>query len=169
MESPTRDEGGTMSDALRDIIRRSVMGESELWPIDPHFPAVGSFEDRFNAGDKQILLWAIDDYAQRGEPVPQWAAKELNNIIYSAAQGKYTSWNDAFGKIFAGIQRRRAQTLTRMLDVYNRVRELNAKGHPIDNRLFERVGQELKLPASGKTTVQELYLRVKADVERQSK
>jgi hypothetical protein len=158
MESPTRDEGGTMSDALRDIIRRSVMGESELWPIDPHFPAVGSFEDRFNAGDKQILLWAIDDYAQRGEPAPQWAAKELNNITYSAAQGKYTSWNDAFGKIFAGIQRRRAQTLTRMLDVY-----------PIDNRLFERVGQELKLPASGKTTVQELYLRVKADVERQSK
>jgi hypothetical protein len=27
--------------ALRDIIRRSVMGESELWPIDPDFPAVG--------------------------------------------------------------------------------------------------------------------------------
>ena len=155
--------------ALRDIIRRSVMGESELWPIDPDFPAVGSFEDRFRAGDKQILLWAIDDYAQRGEPVPQWAAKELNDIIYSAAEGKYTSWNDAFGKIFAGMQRRRAQTLARMLDVYYRVYELHAKGHPIDNRLFERGGKELKLPASGKTTVQELYLRVKADLEPQSK
>jgi hypothetical protein len=155
--------------ALRDIIRRSVMGESELWPIDPDFPAVGSFEDRFKVGDKQILLWAINDYAQRGEPVPQWAAKELNNIIYSAAEGKYASWNDAFGKIFAGIQRRRAQTLARMLEVYYRVGELHAKGHPIDNRLFERVGKELKLTASGKTTVQELYLRVKADLEPQSK
>jgi hypothetical protein len=169
MESPTRDEDSIMNNALRDIIRRSVMGESELWPIDPKFPAVGSFEDRFKAGDKQILLWAIDDYAQRGEPVPQWAARELNNIIYSAAEGKYASWNDAFGKIFAGIQQRRAQSLTHMLDVYNRVRELHAKGHPIDNDLFERVGKELKLTASGKTTVQELYRRVKEDVERQSK
>jgi len=45
--------------AMRDIIRRSVMRETELWPIDHKFPAVGSLEDRFKAGDKQILLWAI--------------------------------------------------------------------------------------------------------------
>ena len=60
-----------MSDALRDIIRRSVMGESELWPIDPHFPAVGSFEDRFNAGDKQI-------FCGRSTTTPRGESRSLN-------------------------------------------------------------------------------------------
>ena len=155
--------------SLREIIRRAVMGESELWPIDPKHPAVGSLEDRFNASDKQILLWAMDDCAQRGKPIPPWAAKALNDIIYRAAEGEFYSWDDAFGKIFAGIQKRRAQTLARMLDVYYRIRELHAEGHAIDNLLFERVGKELKLQASGKTSVQELYLMVKAELEPQSK
>ena len=103
------------------------------------------------------------------QPIPEWAAKALNDIIYRAAQGEFASWDDAFGKIFAGIQRRRAQTLARMLDVYYRVRKLHAEGHAIDNVLFERVGKELKLHASGKTSVQELYLKVKAELEPQSR
>jgi hypothetical protein len=155
--------------SLRDIIRRSVMGTSKLWPIDLKYPAEGSLEDRFKAGDKQILLWAIDDYAQRGQPIPDWAARALNEVIYRAAQGELDSWDDAFGKIFASMQKRRAQTLARMLDVYYRVRELHAEGHAIDNDLFECVGKELKLTASGKTSVQELYLRVKAEIEPQTK
>jgi hypothetical protein len=155
--------------SLRQIIRRSVMGESKLWPIDDKHPAVGSFEERYQAGkgDKQILLWAINFYAQERQPIPDWAAEALNEIIYSAAEGKFACWDDVFGKIFAGIQRRRTQTLSRMLDVYYRVRELHAKGHPIDNILFERVGRELKLRARGKTTVQELYLRAKAELDPQ--
>jgi hypothetical protein len=155
--------------SLREIIRRSVIGESKLWPIDPQYPAEGSFEDRYRAGkgDKQILLWALNHYAQDGHRIPEWAAKALNEVIYSAAEGKYASWDDAFGKLFPAIQQRRAQTLSRMLDVYYRVRELHAAGHAIDNLLFERVGRELNLTASGKTTVQELYLRAKAELDPQ--
>jgi hypothetical protein len=43
--------------SLREIIRRSVMGESKLWPIDPKYPADGCFEDRYKAGkgDKRVL------------------------------------------------------------------------------------------------------------------
>ena len=154
---------------LRDIIHRSVMGTSKLWPIDPAFPAVGSLEDRYKAGDKQILLWTIDDCAQRNLPIPKWAADALNDLIYSAAEGKLASWDDAFGKIFTGMQQRRAQTLSGMLDVYYRVCELHAKGHAIDNELFEQVGKELKLAARGKTTVQDLYLRAKAELEPKPK
>jgi hypothetical protein len=149
--------------SLREIIRRSVMGESKLWPIDPKYPAVGSFEDRYRAGDKQILLWAINQYAQEGQLIPDWAAKELNEIIYSAAEGKFASWDDAFGKIFAGKRQDGIQTLTKMLHVYSRVCEL-AKNHPIDNLLFERVGEELN-PPLGKTRVQELYLQVKSELD----
>jgi len=129
---------------------------------------VDSLENRFKKGDKQILLWAIDYYAQKKQPIPEWAAKALNELIYCAAVGKFASWNDAFGKIFVQIQRRKAQTLARMLDVYYRVRELHAEGHSIDNCLFERVGKELKMPASGRTTVQGLYLRAKKELEPQS-
>jgi hypothetical protein len=155
--------------ALRDIIHRSVMGKSKLWPIDPKFPPEGTLEDRFNhgAGDKQILLWAINESAQSRRPIPKWAAKALNDLLYRAAEGEFCSWDDAFGKIFAGKQQRRVQTLSRMLDVYYRVRELSAEGHAIDNALFERIGEELKLPARGKTTIQDLYLQVKAELEPQ--
>jgi hypothetical protein len=176
---PRKKQMGYLSDApkiaLREIIHRSVMGKSKLWPIDQKYPAVGSLEERFNGtfnkgvGDKQILLWAIDDCAQKREPLPDWVANALHDLVYRAAEGKLRTWDDAFGKIFAGIKKRRAQTLARMLDVYYRVRELHAGGHAIDNDLFERVGDELKHHASGKTTVQELYLRVKAELEPQSK
>jgi len=154
---------------LREIIHRSVMGKSKLWPINPKFPAEGTLERRFNGGlgDKQILLWAIDESAQRGLPIPEWAAKALNDFLYRAAEGEFRSWDDVFGKIFAGKQQRRVQTLSRMLDVYYRVCELSAQGHAIDNALFERVGEELKLPARGKTTIQDLYLQVKAELEPQ--
>ena len=160
-----------MSDAdkvtIRDIIYRSVMGKSNLWPIHP-FPAKGSLEDRFNAGDNQILLWAIADCAQNKQPIPEWATDALTDLLYRAVQGDVASWDNVFGKIFRGVQKRRAQTLSRMLDVYYRVCELSTQA-PIDNALFKRVGKELNLTASSKTTVQELYLRVKAELESQSK
>jgi hypothetical protein len=67
---PRKKRMGYLSDApkiaLREIIHRSVMGKSKLWPIDPKFPPNGTLEDRFNhgTGDKQILLWAINESAQ---------------------------------------------------------------------------------------------------------
>ena len=45
-----------MSDLLDNAIVRAVRGESSPWPIDSAHPAKGTFEDRFKAGDKQILL-----------------------------------------------------------------------------------------------------------------
>src|SRR5262249_16717831 len=111
--------------ALRDIIRRSVMGKSKLWPIDPRYPAVGSLEDRFNgtvnkgAGDKQILLWTIDDSLQNREPIPDWAANALHDLVYQAAEGEFRSWDDAFGKLYApGKRKRRIQHLALMLRVW---------------------------------------------------
>jgi hypothetical protein len=150
---------------LKEIISRAVKGESSPWPIDPDpaYKAEGSFEDRYNAGDKQILLWAIDDCAQRGEPVPEWAAEALSDILYRMATGEFATWDDAFGKIFAnGYRQGGMRTLSRMFDVWFRVKQLSGEGQPIGDGLYDRVGRELGV--GGKTTVANLYREVERDL-----
>jgi len=143
--------------ALRDIIHRSVMGTVKLWPIDPKYPAEGSFEDRFNGGegDKQILLWAIDGCAQKREPIPDWAANALHDLLYQAAEGEFHSWHDAFGKIYApGKRKRRIEHLALMLRVWARICERHEAGESKVEEFFESVGDEFDIKA---TLVKELY------------
>ena len=81
--------------ALLDVlIVRAVRGEASPWPIDPHldFKWKGSFEATFEAGkgDKQILLWEINDCAQRGARIPKWAADALYDIMLNGvARGDF--------------------------------------------------------------------------------
>lgn len=155
--------------ALRDIIHRSVMGESKLWPIDPRYPAFGSLEDRFNgrlnkgAGDRQILFWAINDCAQRREQIPDWAANALHDLVYRAAEGEFQSWDDAFGKIYAlGKRKRRIQHLAQMLRVWARIQQRHQAGESKVEELFERVADEFNI---GATLVKELYGKVGDAIE----
>jgi len=60
------------------------------------------------------------EYAQRRLPIPEWAAKSLNDLIYSTVRGDLASWDEAFGKIFVDHQQRRAQSLALMLRVWAR-------------------------------------------------
>ena len=95
-----------MSDAakreelLDEIIYRAVRGEETPWLLDPEFKARGTFEDRFRDGDKQILLWEIDDCAQSGRPIPKWAAEALHGLLYGAVKGQAKSWDDASSEDF---------------------------------------------------------------------
>ena len=139
--------------AMRDIIRRSVMGELTLWPIDHKYPARGSLEERFKRGDRQILLWAIEDCARKKLPIPDWAANALKDIIYGAVQGDFVSWDEAFGKLFVDIQRRRARSLALMLKVWARIHQRNQAGEPKLEELFTSVGEEFDI---GATSVKEL-------------
>src|ERR1700730_14801257 len=52
-------------------IWRAVCGKPSPWLSDPEFEPAGTFEDRFKAGDKQILLWEIYFCAQSGRPIPR--------------------------------------------------------------------------------------------------
>ena len=56
------------NEPLDRAIVRAVRGEPSPWPLDRAHATKGTFEDRFNAGDKQILLWAIWDCAERRSP-----------------------------------------------------------------------------------------------------
>ena len=84
---------------LNQAIIRAVRGEPSPWPINPKYQWKGDFEFTFKAGDKQILLWAIRDYAERGEPIPPWATDALHDVLMRAAKFEFNTWDDAFGKI----------------------------------------------------------------------
>ena len=61
---------------LEEMIDAAVLGDkTSPWDIDPKHPPVGNFQDRFNAGDQQILLWEIHFSAREGKPVPVWGGK----------------------------------------------------------------------------------------------
>lgn len=149
---------------LKEIIYRSVRGEVSPWPIDPDFKPGSTFAAAFKRGDKQQLLWAIDYYAQKGRPIPKWAAQALHDILYRTVAGEAASWDDAFGRLYArGTQRRRIHGLSRMVDVWHRVRELNRQGHAADEGLFEKVSAELGI---GRGRVRDYYWSVQGFVRR---
>jgi hypothetical protein len=158
-------------DPLEEMIDAAVLGDkTSPWDIDPKHPPVGNFQDRFNAGDQQILLWEIHFSAREGEKVPEWAAKALAKIMYEAATGKFDSWDEAFGRIFARKKRATMYKKAReMIAAYNRVIELNRenrKDNPIGNKLYEQVGEELCI---GRNRVAEYYARVRNYVKSRRK
>lgn len=107
-------------DLLNRAIVRAVRGETSPWDIDPAYPtkdALGkpfTFEERFKAGDKQILLWAVWDCAERGEAIPRWATDALYTVLTRAAKFEFNTWDDAFGKMPAdGTHRNKIQRLVK--------------------------------------------------------
>jgi hypothetical protein len=154
---------GARNPLLEEMIDAKVLGDpTSPWDIDPKYPHAGSLQDRFNAGDQQILLWAIHFSARKGEKVPEWAAKALAKIMYEAAVGEFDSWDEAFGRIFARKKRvTMYQKARHMIDAYDRVIKLNRenrKANPIGNILFAQVGEELHI---GKNAVSKYYARVR--------
>jgi hypothetical protein len=104
----------------------AVLGKPSPWLIDLEFERVGSFEDRFRAGDKQILLWELFDCWRDNRPIPQWAGEALFKLLFDMAKGllrtakdRLPSWDDAFGRQYAvDKQSRGMQTRSVMFDVY---------------------------------------------------
>jgi hypothetical protein len=156
---------------LEEMIDAAVLGDTTSpWDIDPKYSAVGSLQDRFEKGDNQLLLWAIHFSARKGEPVPEWAAKALAEVMYGAATGEFESWDEPFGRIFAKKKRATMYHKARqMIAAYDRVIELNRenpKDHPKGNELFSRVGADLRI---GRNTVSKYYARVRDYVKAKQK
>ena len=158
---------------LNSAIHRAVRGEPSPWPIDRRFPAKGSFEDRFRAGDKQILLWAINDCAQSRQPLPKWLADALQDALIRLATGEF-SWDDAFGPLRAkGWQRRQISGLSLMYDIFVRVQqkvlEQRRKGENINHDLvYEDVRDDLKRVGCriGIGKVKKYYALARDDIKR---
>jgi hypothetical protein len=119
----------------------------------------------FDAGDGAALLRIVRFCSIYGWPLPGWAGQAFDSICARAEQGDVASWDDVFGKPFAGKQRRAVQTRSRRYEVWGKVRDIvEAESAPVTNELFERVGRELGI--GGKSTVSDLYYEVDQAVRR---
>lgn len=148
-------------------IWRAVCGKPSPWLIDAKFKAKGAFEKRtfeekFRAGDQQILLWEISCCAQKKRPISKWAADALYDKLFGMAKGGVKSWNDAFGKPYADqAQRRGMATRAQMFDAYREVTKLQTEYEGSKKKIsaqdiYHEAGQQL-LPRQNRKVVQKLY------------
>jgi hypothetical protein len=76
-------------------ILRTARGEQSAWPGDQYFKLQGNYQERFEQGDKQMMLWAIVLEAEDGRRAPAWALKALKRAMIEMAVG--ADWKDVFG------------------------------------------------------------------------
>src|SRR5262249_11134545 len=116
-------------------------------------------------GDKAALLQMIRHCLVVGWPVPEWAARALDEVCGYVEMGGASSWDDVFGRPHPkGKHKRSAQLQNRKYGVHKRVRERHDGGVPIDDQLFERVGRETGL--GGSTVIKGLYYQVERVLRR---
>jgi hypothetical protein len=146
--------------SLFEIIEDSVESGRSGWDIDPAHPARGSYEDRFRAGDKQIVLWEISRCIKNKTPIPEWAGIAFRVALERVVTCENT-WDQAFGKVPAGGRYRKSiKSAAKSVKVCERLDELKQSGQKIDKDLFNEVGKELRVGTVGRaTTVQNIWKR----------
>jgi len=152
---------------LRQAIIAAVRGEQSPWPIDEHHPPRGgTFQQRFDRGDLQIMLWAIALAAENQEQPPKWATDALmEKLLQVSVAAK--DWDGVFGptrsprdrKAPGANEHKIAQRASYMFRCYDIVKKRSSKGESITGALFEDIGKELGFSGS---IVGDYYYAVKA-------
>jgi len=151
---------------LRRAIIDAVRGKQSPWPIDEHHPRGGTFQQRFDRGDLQIMLWAIALAAENQEQIPKWATDALmEKLLQVSVAAK--DWDGVFGptrsprdgKAPGANERKIAQRAAYMFRCYDIVEERSSKGESITGALFEDIAKLLGLNG---TIVSDYYYGVKA-------
>jgi hypothetical protein len=154
------------SKLLNQIIEESVKGKHEAWPLDPAYKAEGSYKDRYQDGDNQIVLWEIYRCAQEGSVIPDWAAKAFADLFLKVVTCELR-WDQAFGKVPAdGYYRTSILGLAKNLyKVGSAVHEYSTstnergKQRAKDDAMFSHLGKKLGL---GRGRLKDFYKRYKS-------
>jgi hypothetical protein len=114
-------------------------------------------EERFNAGDKSALLYAIYHCLLMKRPLPEWLRAAFLHTYEARARFEIRSWDEVFGRpvpksTHLETEKRNAELRPLIIE---RVEALKAE-KPIDKGLFEKIGRELNPPLKG-ITVSEIY------------
>lgn len=126
---------------------------------------------RFEAGDRMALLAAIRRCACHDLPLPDWASRAYIRAYDKVLNCQSNSWDEVFGKPYPG--KHLASLLTQRQKgpaIYQRIRYLRKEHYeaqedgscklvssiPIDEALFERVGEEFGMK---KTRCSVLYYK----------
>ena len=103
---------------------------------------------RFEAGDKTALLDAIDFCARSGTAMPVWLAKAYCAAYTEWATYRARSLDQAFGverkgRRISDLQKREALKASVVIEVD----KLRHEKEPVDEMLFARVGEKLRISA----------------------
>jgi hypothetical protein len=149
---------------LREAIFRAVKGEPSWWPIDRNYPQHGTQQERFDAGDRQMLLWAIVLAADEKRQIPRWATNALEAALLTISTTD-KDWRDVFGGTRAkrgggrgANSRSMMMRAKKMLAVWDLVHELKSQGWGIGDKMFAEIGQRLHISGS---TANRYYSRMK--------
>jgi hypothetical protein len=119
----------------------------------------------YEAGDNAALLLMIRHCFMLHWPVPDWAANAFVDACSYVEMGGARSWDEVFGKPHPGKHKRSVALKNLKYGIHRRVCNLHKGGMPIDEALFDRVGQEMKPPVS-KTVISDSYYRVERILRR---
>ena len=146
-------------DPIHEAILRAGRGEKSPWPTDKKYPVKGrNHQERFRKGDKQALLWAIEECGQEGKVIPPWAADAFSDLMARACEGvEFETWDEVFGKIMAS-RTGRAQAQRRVKEwrrVGGRIAEIRATGRKFDLRFWPDL--KGKFPEIGEPRLREYW------------
>jgi hypothetical protein len=133
---------------------------------DKHYAQLlGKLKQRYENGDKTVILVAIQQCLLMKRPLPEWLCEAFLQAYDTATGYEIRSWDEAFGAphpkgTHLGKERR---VLYLRGEIVARVRELQAAGSPVDKGLFETIGQKLGL--SG-TTASDIYYDKRTEIVR---
>lgn len=160
-------------DLIDEEILRAVRGKDSAWEIDGKHPAKGrTWRERYDGGDKQVLLWVIGAFSEDNEPIPTWAHTALRRLALDAARGQFKNWDGAFGKIM--VKRKGRAKIKRLSELAMRVGERieqRPKGTPLDDALFAEVQREFR-GRVGRGLIKrywKFYQDLKPELKRRSK
>jgi hypothetical protein len=125
--------------------------------------------------NKLALAYMILQCAHWQWKIPDWVRDALLDAWRAHHRGELKSWDDIFGKLYGGKQRRRVQTLSYKWDVWLRVTELRDKGEPLNDALYDRVANELRIGVGGKTVknlyqgIERVYRRERGPYDRRNR
>jgi hypothetical protein len=154
--------------SLFEIIEESVERGRGGWDLDPAHSSVGrSYEERYRAGDQQIVLWEISRCIKYNKPIPEWAGIAFRVALERVVTCERT-WDQAFGRVPAGGRYRKSiQTDAKSVKVCERIEALHRDGRKIDNDLFNEVGKEFRVGTVGRATTVKKIWKKRASFQRQ--
>jgi hypothetical protein len=120
-----------------------------------------TLERQYAAGDRFALLHAIRVCANHDLVIPLRAALAYIRCFDAVLTCRTDAWDDAFGRPYPpGMHIAKARQRRQLrFQIYNRVQAiLRSERTPIDEALFERVGDEFDI---GKTLCNKLYYQAK--------
>lgn len=136
---------------------------NDSWEMGPlhewlHEQDLEEMHKRLEAGDKSVILEALDFCFVWKIPVPQWCADTFKRAVRKVRNYEARSWDDVFCRPHPKhtqlkTERERVLELFAYLDCRRYHEKENI---PIDDT-FERVGRDLGL--GGRTKVSEIYYK----------